>query len=297
MRPISDHMASLTSLNSESVRHIRKTAETPPRLSVLDVISLVTGHSSTVCSHTLQTLLQNYPDVGRHLSYFKFQGQGQRETHVADAHGITEIVMILPGRAAAHVRKQAATVLVRFLGGDPTLVQEIAANRLSQEEMSEGEPCRIFGQAVEGEAVKRKREELTLAGIELELCEQAGALKRRRVESVQFCLHALESCGGADSRDKVRCTDMIREIAFGGSASSAPEDREICLREVINAAGRARENGLDCKVGKLAKKLYTVDHPGYVFPKKSIYANGQLIEANMWLDSQRSYIERALASI
>ena len=61
MRAISDLMASLASLTSDSVRQVRKTAETPPRLTVLDVISLVTGHSPTVCSHTLQTLLQNYP--------------------------------------------------------------------------------------------------------------------------------------------------------------------------------------------------------------------------------------------
>ena len=69
------------------------------------------------------------------------------------------------------------------------------------------------------------------------------------------------------------------------------------MREVINAAGRAKETGLDCRVGRLAKKMYMAEHPQYSFPKKQIYANGQLIEANMWLDSQRSYIERALASL
>ena len=36
---------------------------------------------------------------------------------MADAYVITEIVMIFPGRAAASVRKQAASVLVRYLGG------------------------------------------------------------------------------------------------------------------------------------------------------------------------------------
>ena len=71
----------------------------------------------------------------------------------------------------------------------------------------------------------------------------------------------------------------------------------MCVREVINAAGRAREAGLDCKVGELAKKFYMADHPEFSFPKKSIYANGQLIDANMWRESQRPYIERALASL
>ena len=133
--------------------------------------------------------------------------------------------------------------------------------------------------------------------MELQLCEQQGALKRRRIESVQFCLNALEVVG-ADDRDRIRATDMIRSVAFGSSASSTePADKEVCVRQVINEAGRAREVGLDCKVGKLAKKLLLVDDPTFVFPKKSIYANGQLIEANMWLNSQRPYIERALASL
>ena len=66
---------------------------------------------------------------------------------------------------------------------------------------------------------------------------------------------------------------------------------------MINAAGRACEVGLDMKVGKLAKKLLLVDDPTLVFKKKQIYANGQLVAANMWLSSQRPYIERALSQL
>ena len=92
---------------------------------------------------------------------------------------------------------------------------------------------------------------------------------------------------------------MLRTVAFGSASTTdlPPVDKEMCIREVINAAGRAREAGLDCKVGKLAKKLYLAEHPGFVFPKKSIYANSQLIVANMWLSSQRPAIEQALAQL
>ena len=181
------------------------------------------------------------------------------------------------------------------------MVEELARNHLTQQELDEDNPARIFGQTVEiveSDAVKRKREEVTLAELELQLCEQAGALKSRRIESVQWCLEALNN--GADDNDRMCATDMISEVAFGSSSASTdspPADKEVCVRQVINEAGRAREVGLDCKVGKLAKKLYTADHPGFVFPKTSVYANGQLIEANMWLEPQRPYIERALASL
>ena len=67
--------------------------------------------------------------------------------------------------------------------------------------------------------------------------------------------------------------------------------------EIINAAGRGREVGLDCKVGKAAKKFLLADKPQFCFPKKTIFANGQSISANMWLESQKVYIERALASM
>ena len=278
-------MMSLSSLTESNVHQIRKTAENPPRMSVINVVSLVTGHNTQQAANTTQRLLEAYPEVSASVTHFRFSGRGQRDTPVSDVYGICDMVMVmvLPGKAAGRVRRQAATVLCRYLGGDLSMVDEIAKNRDIQHELDEDDPARIFGQAV-SERVKRAREEVTLGELQAQLAEQAGALKRRRIESIQYCLEALDSGGGVDDRDRIRATDMIREVAFGSSSASTdsqPDDKEICFREVINAAGRAREAGLDCKVGKLAKKLYLAEHPGIVFPKKSIYANGHLIEANM----------------
>ena len=171
-----------------------------------------------------------------------------------------------------------------------SMVEELARNHLTQQELDEDNPARIFGQTVESDRVKRAREEVLIAELD-------GQLKRRKIESIQFCHQTLDAMG-SDDRDRLRLTDMVRSVAFGSASSTDhPADKEVCVREVILEAGRTREVGLDCKVGKLAKKLYLAEHPGFQFPKKSIYANGQLIEANMWLASQRPYIERALASL
>ena len=82
---------------------------------------------------------------------------------------------------------------------------------------------------------------------------------------------------------------MVRTIAWSASSSSndpAPADKEICVRELINAAGRQKESpGIDMKVGKMTKEMLLADKPDFVFPKKQIYANGQLIMANMWPES------------
>ena len=157
MRAIPDLMASLSALTDGSVRQIRKTAEDPPRISVIDVVSLVTGHTHHQAAQTLQRLLDDYPEVSSKIAHFRFSGRGQRDTPVTDAYGITEVVMLLRGKTATDARKQAASVLVRYLGGDLSMISEIAENRLSQEEMSEDDPARIFGETVESDVVKRKR--------------------------------------------------------------------------------------------------------------------------------------------
>ena len=297
MRDVKDLMMSLSNLTSESVRHLRKTAEDPPRVSVLDLISAVTGGSNN-CSTVYARLREQFPDVATTTSLFKFGGRGQRDTPITCVKGAVLIVMLLPGRAAATVRKQAASTLVRYLGGDLSLVDEIARNHLDRQYLDEDAPARLFGQQVESDSIKRKREEVTLAELDLQLCEQAGALKCRRIGNVQYCLSALEAVGEVCDRDRLRAGDMVRTIAFGGSVSSAPEDREVCVRQVINEAGRSRESpALDMKVGKLAKKLVLAVNPDFCFPKKQIYANGQLIDCNMWLQSQRQYIDDALAQL
>ena len=43
-----------------------------------------------------------------------------------------------------------------------------------------------------------------------------------------------------------------------------------------------RNHTIDSKLGKLAKQLCLHDHLDYVVQKKQIYANGQLLHANVW---------------
>jgi hypothetical protein len=292
-------MLCLQELNEGSVRQIRKTAEDPPRVAVYDVLQVVTGCSSQNCSVVYGRLSQGFPDVLTNCSHFKFSGQGQRETPVVDARGVVEIIMVLPGRAAARVRKAAADVIVRYLGGDPQLVEEVAANRLSQQNLEESDPARLFGQTVESEATKRKREEATVAELE-------GQMKRARVQAAtdvaRLTLGALGDLGlPVSDRDKMLAKDMITTAAFteqrqiGGEGRPQDDgDRDVCLQQFCAERGRP---GMRTELGKKAKKNYLADHPGFTFPKKSVYANGQLVEANRWTESMRAYLERALQAL
>ena len=293
MQAIPDLMAHLAELDDGTVRQIRKTAEDPPRVSVIDVVATVTGCSANVASNTVQRLAEAYPEVSSCWCNFKFSGRGQRDTPVTDARGAVEVIMILPGRAAARVRKMAADVMVRYLGGDPGIVEEVAANRLAQEGLDADDPARIFGQTVESEAVKRKREEV-------ELTELDGRVKRARVQAAtdvaRLTLGALSDLGlPVSDRDKMMAKDIITTAAIAEQpALQGSTDKDICLQQFCMERGRA---GMHGQLGKKAKALYLADNPGYTFPKKDVYANGQIVQANRWTESMRDYLERALGTL
>ena len=127
MRAIPDLMMSLSDLNGESAWRIRKTAEDPARVSVVDTIAAFAEQDARAAAHTWQRLSQNYPEVCKNVTHFQFSGQGQRPTPVADARTIIEVCMIIPGKVAGRYRTRAADIIVRYMGGDPSLIPEIAA--------------------------------------------------------------------------------------------------------------------------------------------------------------------------
>lgn len=53
----SDFLPDLTAITDDSVQQIRKTAESPPRVSVYDVFGLIYGFTSNNSSNVLQRLV------------------------------------------------------------------------------------------------------------------------------------------------------------------------------------------------------------------------------------------------
>jgi len=293
-RPIPDLLAKMcdfSQLDTAALGRIRKTSEDPPRVSVYDLIACITGLANP---RNVWLALQNsHPEAVQDLDSFKFQGKGQQDTPVVGARGAVQIIMLLPGRAAAEFRKEAAGVIVRYLGGDLSLVEEVAANHLAQATLPDSHPARLFGQTVESEAAKRLREELVVV-------ELQGRLKRARVESAGAAIEAgfsvMRSLGiEPDERDRLTARDILSSAMFY-TGDIQPQDREICIQQILLEKG-LRRYGLDSQVGKVAKKLYLDDHPDYQFVKKETRCNGQVRPVNVWKESQREYIDRALAQL
>ena len=139
-------------LGKRKVAQIRKTDENPPRISIIDVIATMSGKDKNQAAEDLRRISTGHPEVKAICFDFKFPGRGQRDTPVTDAKGIVEIIMLQTTKQAARVRRQAAELLCRYLGGDLALVDEVCRIRGFQEEMAvqkPEDPRRIFGEAVE----------------------------------------------------------------------------------------------------------------------------------------------------
>jgi hypothetical protein len=82
--------------------------------------------SSTVNPRkTWHDLRKHFANEKLDLSHLKFPRQRQNETPVTDARGTVKIINFLPGPQAARFRDVCANIVVRFLEGDASLVEEI----------------------------------------------------------------------------------------------------------------------------------------------------------------------------
>ena len=127
---------------------IRKTSENPPRVAVFDLIAVITGQREAA-RKIYSRLIDAYSEVGTRCHDFKFKGRGQQGTPVTTAKGAVMIINALPGKVATKLRIEWADIIVRYLGGDLTLVKEIAHNRNIQDNTPDDHPLRFFGQDVE----------------------------------------------------------------------------------------------------------------------------------------------------
>ncbi len=161
---------------------IRKTNETPPRVSIYDLINVVCDTDRG--RNIFYEMKEKYPDicikqsketVGNHSAscfsgeemseYFQFPGERQRPTPVADARGVVMIINLLSGPKAAMFRLQSADVIVRYLGGDKSLIEEIKRNADLQEVLPTDAPIAIFGQDVKARTIIAADKLLSVEGI------------------------------------------------------------------------------------------------------------------------------------
>ncbi len=125
-----------------------------PHVAAIDVIKTTTQTSRDNAVHQWTKIKREHSESanGVHTFHwghsesmnvirtFRFPGQRGSATEVVDIPTALQIIMLLPGRAAAALRLKASVLLVRFLGGDVSLIGAIHDMNAIQEHLREHWP-------------------------------------------------------------------------------------------------------------------------------------------------------------
>ena len=74
----------LAALLGYTIKRLRITDEVPPRISVIDLATAITQKDANHAAQDVAYVKERHPEVTRILGDFKFSGQGQKKTPVAD---------------------------------------------------------------------------------------------------------------------------------------------------------------------------------------------------------------------
>ena len=169
---------------------------------------------------TVRSLAVSVNSFLRYVNFVRDSNFQDKGSATADAEGIIQIIMLLPGRAAATARKSAANVIVRYLGGDMSLVDEVLANKQIQAELDPEHPARIFGESVpkqpslyEMEMTRNARMQSLSAAFQLAQAINSTSLPRLQAEA-QKAIDEVLLPPGDKTEDYVDATEILLERAY-----------------------------------------------------------------------------------
>ncbi|CAN0075583.1 unnamed protein product [Sphacelaria rigidula] len=206
--------------------------------SVIDVIKLLCpGVDSAYAGQMLTRIMEREDScegwqnamisIADGVEHIQINGKGHT-TPVSDAKTITEIIWMLPGRAAKEFRRQSAETICRVLSGDTSICEEIESRRNRLQGSEEG---RAFQRFMNGEPdAKRARigpeimelatEEQYQAYVSSQVQHEMHLLRatnevslvKAEVSLVMTMKEAFEQIRPLDSRGEIELTDRIFDI-------------------------------------------------------------------------------------
>jgi hypothetical protein len=297
---------------------IRVTNQNPFKASVIDVISAVTSKDTKHSADAFSNLLKRFPEVSQSVGVFKFPGRGQRDTPVADARGIWKIITLLPGKAAAIFRDKSGDVMIRFLGGDESLISEIRANKAMQEEIAVNDPnhpLRFIGKTIESEEKDRTNHhdaaprfnEIMLQRQMLELEEMKSRIAERNINIKRMEFELMNDVANSfanDERDELFLKDAKRTCLrrvfdsqglLENGTVELPK-RELSISEVAKSLHMSFKNHGDLiKYGRAAAKLYREERGTNPSTCRK-FVNGGEQEVKCYYEDDRDLLVRAIQS-
>ena len=149
------------------------------------------------------------------------RGGAHKPIPFASAEEVVGLLQALPGDT--EFKRNAANVLVRYLGGDETLAAEVAENRAAQERLAveaPDHPARLFGEAVENGEVLPRGE---MGQIHAEIKGLRADLRQTHVWSFS-----------KTSKGQRSGQELAREGIVVGGSELAQLDRDECVVRVTD---------------------------------------------------------------
>lgn len=112
-------------------------------ISAYNVIRL-TNRRQRINPRTYWTRMVNeHPELAQGVKSYRISRAAQGASPVLDAKRVVTLLNVIPGETAANFRLLSADILVRYLGGDDTLVAGIKKNAEAPDDASDGNPAHL----------------------------------------------------------------------------------------------------------------------------------------------------------
>lgn len=217
---------------------VRVTDDKPPRVCVQDVLEVILG-SVDIAKKRWQRLRETYPELVTKTSLKKFPGRGRHPSPVADAKTLVEIIMLLGGPKAKRFREEGAALIVRYLGGDVRLLDEITDINEAAQSLPSNHPMGFFRDSVQTDETllnkKRAREDQKIKLLDVAIKEAELKKIKMAVETMDF-IFADDPVRRANFR--MSMADNVQSLSNGSDRSALPSSplpprrwtiTEICL--------------------------------------------------------------------
>lgn len=101
---------------------------------------------------------ETYASIFKDSKEFQFKGRGEKVRDLITFEGMIELTIALTGKVAQEVKMRFVNVIKRYFAGDPTMINEIVDNNLSNNDLNQAarEDAGVvqFGSRIEGEETR-----------------------------------------------------------------------------------------------------------------------------------------------
>lgn len=141
---------------------------------------------------------------------------------------------------------------------------------------------------VEGEGLKRKREEVELLELDLRCAKARSEIAKVQVESYLHCFELGAKVGVVfDDRARLQLRDMVGSLAPQHHHQVADRRKEICVRAFL-LSKHVNPKTYEVKLGKIVARLkrekLRAAGASEALPTKTIEVNGQVVEAKLYFE-------------